>query len=228
MGRHEGDTAWSLDGPVSDFSDDVTSLIHCAWVVRPRSVESAQLNVTGSLRLLSKARKRGLRFIFISTMSASDSTASIYGGSKRAVEKQVLKYEHGIVVRPGTISDGAGDLGMLDDILRSIGGLPLVPRVTPEPYVPIVALDRVARIVAGLATSTPADARELDLIDEWVTLSDLVAHVADDGRRSRTAPVPQGLITGLSRLARRMPVPTARDMSDSWLGLIDASSRRPT
>ena len=238
LGRHAGDVAWGIEPGASgqalplDLSG-IDTVIHCAWVLRPRDARTAVLNVDAVRRLLAAAP--GARFVFVSSMSASDSTTSWYGRSKRAAERLVLASRHGIVVRPGTIQDADGGVGMLADTLGSIARLPARPRVTPEPFVPMVSLARTVSVIWDLALGNAASEQfvrpvapvePVELVDEWRSLDDLVSSVA--GSRPRVlVSVPRGLINGAVAATTLLPLPGLRDVADSWRGLMDASQRKP-
>lgn len=238
LGRRFGDVPWDIEPGASgqalplDLSG-IDSVIHCAWALRPRDARTAARNVNAVRRLLAAASSA--RFVFVSSMSASDSTTSWYGRSKRAAELLVLGSAAGIVVRPGTIQDVDGGVGMLADTLGSIARLPARPRVAPEPFVPMVSLSRTVSVIWELALGTVASEQfvrpvapvePVELVDEWRALDDLVSSVS--GSQSRvTVPVPRGLINGAVAATTLLPLPGLRDVADSWRGLMDASQRKP-
>lgn len=228
LGRHPGDEPWQLTDTHSPTLEHASALIHCAWVVAPRTSSTANTNIAGSLALLDEARHQGIPFVFISSMSASDSTRSRYGRAKREVERHVLRYPQGSVIRPGTIRDEAGGIGMLGESLGRLTALPVQPRVTPDPAVPLVSLDRVVSVVMRHALAPGDDDREVDLVDEWIPLSALVTSFAPSAGPRRGVRVPQALITASTSVAQRASVSLFRDLADSWLGLMDAAQRQPT
>lgn len=222
LGRHPGDEPWQLSDTHAPDLEGVQAVIHCAWAVTPRTSAVANVNIAGSLALLDEARRHGIPFVFISSMSASDSTRSRYGRAKREVEHHVLRYENGIVIRPGTIRDDAGGIGMLAASLGRLASLPVEARVNPDPLVPLVSLQRVVDESLTPALE-PATTREVDLVDEWIPLSQLIASLAPQDTTRRALRVPQTLITTASTVAQRAGVPPFQDLADSWLGLMDAS-----
>ena len=228
LGRHPGDEPWQLSDNLPPDLDGTLALIHGAWAVAPRTSAVANMNIAGSLSLLDEARRHGIPFVFISSMSASDTTRSRYGRAKRAVERHVLTYEKGIVVRPGTIRDEAGGLGMLGASLGRLASLPVDAQVDPDPLVPLVSLERVVEESLKPVVAPADTPREIVLVDEWTPLSRLIASLAPDGTTKRVIRLPQALITTASTVAQYASVPPFRDLADSWLGLIDAAHAHRT
>lgn len=223
LGRHHGDQHWELSDVHAPALPSASAIIHCAWAVTPRTRSVANMNVAGSLALLDEAQRRAIPFIFISSMSASEGTRSRYGSAKRAVERHVLRYRNGVVVRPGTIQDASGGLGMLTASLSRLAALPVQARIHPEPRVPVVGLTRVVDVTIRRALTPSTDEQQMDLVDAWVPLSELVRSLATTSQPQRTVRLPSALVTAGSTLAQRASIPPFRDLGDSWLGLIDAS-----
>ncbi len=96
---------------------DVDALIHAAHDFSPRGLdENNQQNIQPSLRLLQSAKSAGIKtLIYISSMSAYEGTASIYGKTKLTIEKDWIT-NGGIVVRPGLVwgETPGGVMGSLD------------------------------------------------------------------------------------------------------------------
>lgn len=224
LGRHSGDRRWNLADTWAPPLGDVAAVVHCAWAVAPRTAATANTNIAGSLALLDSAQTAGLPFIFISSMSASDATRSRYGRSKRIVEKHVLNYERGHVLRPGTIRDATGGIGMLGESLGRLADLPLEAQVSPSPYVPIVSRNRVVEEVTSRLSASDSAPREVDLVDEWIPLDALMATLTQRARRPKVS-IPSSIITGACSAFQRASIPPFRDLADSWLGLMDASAR---
>lgn len=226
VGRRTADVVWDLSATAAPSLDGIRAIVHCAWTVAPRTQAVANMNIAGSLALLDEARRLDVPYVFISSMSASPTTLSRYGRSKHAVEAYVLEYSRGRVVRPGTIRDADGGIGMLGQSLKRLGSLPVSLRVTPTPDVPLVSLDRVVTVAADLALQPSTAATEVDLIDEWTSVDQLMAQMSSTPRASRSVTAPSTLVTTGCRVVRAAGVPGIRDLADSWLGLIDAGQRR--
>jgi nucleoside-diphosphate-sugar epimerase len=115
------------DGVDSAKLHGIDVLVHCAYDFRAtRWDEIRRTNVEGSRRLFKAASEAGVRrIILISTMSAYEGCASMYGRAKLEIERCAV--EHGAaVVRPGLVyGRGAeGMVGALDRFVR-------VSRVAP-------------------------------------------------------------------------------------------------
>lgn len=113
---------FSLQAPPSPetaASWGADALVHCAYDFSPAE---ASANVAGSMALFRSAKRAGVeRLVFISSLSAFEGCASVYGRGKRAVEAEVLALG-GAVVRPGTVY-GPRPGGMMGALLaRASGG----------------------------------------------------------------------------------------------------------
>lgn len=102
-------------------------LVHCAYDFRAtRWKEIYRTNVAGSLRLFEAAHEAGVkRIVLISTMSAFEGCASMYGRAKLEIERAAGGGDVA-AVRPGLVyGQGAeGMVGALDRFVR-------VSRVAP-------------------------------------------------------------------------------------------------
>jgi hypothetical protein len=61
-------------------------VIHSAWIMNPRTPKISTLNIEFSAHMLSRAAEAGAKFVFISSMSASNLAKSEYGKAKYSVE----------------------------------------------------------------------------------------------------------------------------------------------
>jgi nucleoside-diphosphate-sugar epimerase len=123
---------WSFDQNEEQTADllvqhGVRNLVHAAWDMRTADRNEAEATcVQGSLRLLRAARRAGVkRVIFISTISAFDDAKSIYGQTKREVERATLA-EGGVVLRLGLVH-GDGEGGMFGALRKSVKQSRIVP-----------------------------------------------------------------------------------------------------
>lgn len=223
LGRHRGETPWNMESRLAPDLGTATAVVHCSWMTTPRDKETAAKNITASLTLLAAARARSARFIFVSSKSSNAATKSRYGRSKFEVEQAVLGYEHGLVIRPGTIQSASGSLGMLDETLGRIAGMSIGIRLKPDPTVPLVSLAQVVATVWSVVHDQNSAPAIVTLVDEWVPLGDLI-----DARRSSapriSMPAPSALVGFGARIGRAIPLRAIRDSADSWLGFVDAGS----
>ncbi len=196
-------------------------LVHMAWITNPRNAKTAELNEHATIRLLATARAHGATFIFVSSMSAIPTSTSHYGRSKWHMEAQVREYKNGIVIRPGVI-EGPEGFGMLNETLNKVAGLPVNISINPQPRVPLVALDRVVTEIA-LAIDSGASPTEIDCIDRWETLGELISKQRQKPAKF-TMRVPQRLITFGAKAVHGIPIDPIRNPADSWLGLTRPTS----
>lgn len=208
-------------GTLGDHLTEGDCIVHLAWITNPRSAKTAKRNEAATEALLETARARGARFIFVSSMSADSTGNSHYGRAKWNMEELVRAYENGIVIRPGVI-EGPSGFGMLDETLNKVAGLPVNISISPQPRVPLVALDRVVTEITRAIDSTDAST-EIDCVDRWVSLGELV-------NTQRTTPakftvrIPQRLITFGAKAVHGLPLDPVRNPADSWLGLTRPTS----
>ncbi len=209
----------SADIPV-DLLTSVDVLIHAAYdLTATRREEIWRVNVEGSRRLVAAAGAAGVgRIIVISSMSAYDGTAQVYGRAKLAIESATLAVG-GCAVRPGLVyGDHTGGMaGALQKLCR----LPLVPLVGGDarqyPVCEADLLDTVLTLastgdfraeVLGVAGKDPVTFRSL-----------LEAFAAQQGRQPRFVPIPWQLLYWSLRAAERSPV-SLPFRADSLLGLV--------
>lgn len=120
---------WALGEPLDPAAlTGVDVLIHAAYDFRPsREDEIRRVNLDGSRALFDAAQKAGMRrIVLISSISAFDGCASIYGKTKLAIEAETLR-RGGAVLRPGLVYGDApgGMVGTLNKVAR----LPVIPVV---------------------------------------------------------------------------------------------------
>jgi len=118
----EDDVCFRLGEPLDPkFLRGVDSLIHCAYDFGAKSWEEVQrINVRGSESLLRSAQAAGVRrLVFISSVSAFEGCASLYGQGKLMVER-LAAFLGAIVLRPGLVygEPGRGMFGALSRLSR--------------------------------------------------------------------------------------------------------------
>ena len=109
------------DGVDPERLRGIDVLVHCAYDFHAtRWEEIHRANVLGSLRLVEAACKAGVkRIVLISTMSAFEGCASMYGRAKLEIER-ATRGDGVAVVRPGLVygQQAAGMVGALDGFVR--------------------------------------------------------------------------------------------------------------
>ncbi|HTD33634.1 MAG TPA: NAD-dependent epimerase/dehydratase family protein [Candidatus Elarobacter sp.] len=94
------------------------ALVHCAFVPhRAPADRSSERNVRGTLALARACREAGVRFVFVSSVSAATEARSEYARHKRAIE-EALAPSDAVTIRPGLV---AGDGGLLRGLHDAVG-----------------------------------------------------------------------------------------------------------
>ena len=102
------------------------ALIHAAYETRSASAEQARrTNVEGTEALVRLGRRSGVRqLVFVSSMAAHESAASVYGKTKHELEKLFDRAED-TVIKPATIVGAGGVFQRTREMLRRLPVLPL-------------------------------------------------------------------------------------------------------
>ncbi|HTD34286.1 MAG TPA: NAD-dependent epimerase/dehydratase family protein, partial [Candidatus Elarobacter sp.] len=117
-------------------------LVHCAIATEGEHDDVVRRNVDGALALYRAASRAGIRFVFVSSLSAEGEASSAYAEQKRRIES--LLGGDALIVRPGLIA-GAGGLFQR---LRATASRPVVPLIDGgRQTVQIVAIDDVCSAV---------------------------------------------------------------------------------
>ncbi len=202
----------------------IDALVHCAFVPhRRRGDRSSERNVRGTLALARACEAAGVRFVFVSSVSAASGAASAYARHKRAIE-EALGPTDAVTIRPGLVAGDGGLLRGLNDAVRR-GTVPLigggnepVQVVSPEEVAEaiLIALRRDLR-GAHDAVSVPA-------VRLRTIVRDLAARAA---RPVRVVGIPWPLAFAAAALAERagirLPLST-----DNLLGLRAAAVHAPS
>ena len=105
-------------------------LIHIAWNMDKRDLESSyNINVDGARQLIDNLNNdQKKRFIFMSTINASDKSKSIYEQHKYEVENYVLE-KGGYVIKCGLIynSEDKFQFGFINSLYQMAKKFPLIP-----------------------------------------------------------------------------------------------------
>ena len=210
--------------PAFTLLTSVDVLVHAAYDQRlTRRADIWRVNVDGTQELLAAANEAGVgRVIVLSSMSAYEGTAQLYGQAKLDIEQATLA-AGGVVVRPGLVyGDHPG--GMVG-ALRRMTRLPLVPLVASQSALYPVHEDDITSAVVALASvevppSSPVCVARPDPVP---FRSVLEALAAGDGRTCHFVAVPWRPIYTFLRLAEvlHLPLPFR---ADSLLGLVQPAS----
>jgi nucleoside-diphosphate-sugar epimerase len=204
----------------------IDALVHAAYdfsVTAPAQVHA--VNVEGTARLLDAAANAGVgRFIEISTMSAFDGCASVYGQAKLAIERLVAERK-GLSLRPGLIW-GPRPGGMVGTLYKAAGSLPVVPLIGSGKALQYLVRDSdVAELVVRLAEQPQLPAVPYLTVchEQPLQFREILRRMAEaQGRRPTLVPVPAALVKlGLRVVERVLPGRGLR--ADSVTGLIHAN-----
>jgi nucleoside-diphosphate-sugar epimerase len=195
---------FTVDYSLSDFhsadfflNNKIEVLIHCAYdfsLFEWKEIE--RVNVQGSVGLMQAAKEQGVeRIVFISTMSAFEACASMYGKAKLEIEQQTAQIGV-MVIRPGLIySEQPGAMmGKLREAVRTMSVLPNITGGSQTLY--LVHLDDLMQLVFSLATNmASADQPIIAASSQGKTLAQILKLIAQ--RQHKTIillPVPWRLI----------------------------------
>ena len=108
------------------FLENIDVLVHCAYDFDQICWEDiVKINVEGSIRLLQAAHQKGIKIIFISTLSAFPGCVSKYGKAKLLIEEAALPLG-AMIIRPGLVYDEK-PRGMVGAMLAIAKISPLLP-----------------------------------------------------------------------------------------------------
>jgi nucleoside-diphosphate-sugar epimerase len=201
--------AFDLGLPIdAALLNGVDVVVHLGAIIHEDSQPDGaveDLNVSGTRRLLERARERGVaRFLFVSSQSAAPDSPTRYGRSKWQIE-QLLTSPGEIVVKPGMVTGGAprGVYGALLKLCRRFVVLPLVNGSAP--LYP-VHLDDVCDGILTIAESKEEHRGVVRIApDRPVAFADYLKMLATArlGRPIVTARLPAAPLVWANRIAAR-------------------------
>jgi nucleoside-diphosphate-sugar epimerase len=214
------DLAMPITAEAGEALRSASALIHAAYDLSLTSpADIWRVNVEGTRRLLEAAKEAAVaRAIVLSSMSAFEGTAQLYGRAKLDIEAITTEFG-GCAVRPGLVhGDRAGGMA---GALRKLTVLPVVPVIAGGAGVYTVREQDLMRVIALLASAPALEPGTIAVAHpSRVPLRDLLrVFAAQEDRRCWFVPVPwqpiYWLLRGGERLHLRLPF-----RSDSLLGLI--------
>lgn len=105
--------------------DNVSYLIHCAYIRHENHSRSEQLNIRGSKKLFDLCRKSCTKIIFLSSISALQNAKTHYGKQKFYIE-QLLDHNKDVIIRPGLVIGNGGLIKEMKDFIVKWKMVPLI------------------------------------------------------------------------------------------------------
>ena len=194
------------DGIDSAAFDGVRALVHCAYETRSANAAQARrTNVTGTENLVRLAREKGVeRLVFISSMAAHESAASVYGKTKFELEK-LFGARTDTIIKPATIVGAGGVFQRTREMLRR---LPVLPLFYADRRLQTIWLDDTCQGI--LAT-----------VEQSVSGTVLLAHPESTPMREFYAGIAE--VDGVS--LKTMPFPG--DLALFGIGMLEAIGLKP-
>lgn len=118
---------FDLRSPSCPSQEGLSALIHCAVLqYSPKDTDAEEVNVAATLKLRDFCRNHGIRFVFLSTMSAHHDAESVYGRHKFRLEK-MLDGPNETVLKLGLVVGASG--GLFQRISAAVAKLPVFPLI---------------------------------------------------------------------------------------------------
>jgi nucleoside-diphosphate-sugar epimerase len=192
------------------------ALIHCAYETRSATAEQARrTNVMGTEALVRLARKRGIgHLVFVSSMAAHETAASVYGKTKYELEK-LFDAATDTVIKPATI---VGDGGVFQRTREMLRRLPVLPLFYADRRLQTIWIDDACQALVRTVERGAAGTVVLAHPDS-TPMRDFYRGIAGvDGIRLKVCPFPGDLallgVRVLERIGMRLPI-----TSDNLLGI---------
>lgn len=184
--------SWTLSEALPDVAMDADCILHlaCAAIgANADDVEAAELDLTGTQRLIDDITQKGSRraaprLVFVSSQSASPQARNAYGRSKWAVEQRVVAARQ-TIVRPGLVygdrSEGVAGL------FEKLSAMPAVPNVETAAAIQPIHVEELADCLLRIALNkVPASLYRLGSV-RALTFREAVE--ASARRRRRSPPI---------------------------------------
>lgn len=218
---------YDLETPVTTQIREALSsadvLIHAAYDLSlTEAVDIWRVNVGGTRRLLEAAAEAGVpRMIVLSSMSAFDGTAQLYGRAKLDIEAMTAEFG-GCSIRPGLVYGKQS--GGMAGTLRKLTSLPFVPIIAGGAGVYTVNEEDFMRAIIALSSAAKLETTTISVAHpRRVKLVDLMRlFAAEEGRRCRFVPVPWRLVYWLLKCGESLRVHMPF-RADSLLGIVYSS-----
>lgn len=155
-----------------------------------------QTNVLATAGLLESCYKKINKFIYCSSLSASDlmiSRSGVYGHSKKAAEDKVIEYKNkgldAVIIRPAIVY-GPGDFGPIYQICRLVKKGFVFVVGHGRNYLPLVFIDDLIEILLLVGFSEKLS-KIYEIIGPGVTLDEVISDLANNlSIKSRLIKIP--------------------------------------
>ena len=221
------DISAPIDEEVRKVLQSAAVLVHAAYDFSARSrADIWRINVEGTRSLLQEAgRARVGRILVLSSMSAYEGTAQLYGQAKLAIEADTIA-AGGCVIRPGVV---IGEMpGGMAGALRKLASLPVVPVIAGNPGQYVVREEDLMVAIAALIESESLPPTPIGIAHATqVPIRDLLELVRPaHGRIPHFVPVPWRIVYGVLRVGESLRI-RLPFRSDSLLGLVHSAPGVP-
>jgi len=192
------------------------ALIHCAYETRSATAEAARrTNVAGTEALVRLARRSGVgQLVFVSSMAAHESAASVYGRTKYELEK-VFDRAVDTVIKPATI---VGDGGVFQRTREMLRRLPVLPLFYADRRLQTIWIDDACQALVRAVERSAGGTLVLAHPDSTPMREFYRGIARVDGIRLKACPFPgDAALVGvriLERMGLRLPI-----TSDNLLGI---------
>lgn len=196
---------WELGQPLPPECGNIDAVVHLASaaLVENRSMASAiERDVSGTRLLLNDIRqrrsRRPIRFVFVSSQSATVRSGNAYGWSKRAIES-LLNKEDELIVRPGLVygEHATGVFALVERLTQ----LPVVPIIKSQPNIQPIHVQELADCIVKLCTME--EPPRLSMVGATVPMSFRTLLCAVASRSNRRSPIMISLPSGIVRSSAR-------------------------
>jgi nucleoside-diphosphate-sugar epimerase len=221
------DIAAPVDEEVRKVLESADMLVHAAYDLSVTSrADIWRINVEGTRNLLREAGRANVRRILVlSSMSAYEGTAQLYGQAKLAIEEDTIA-AGGCAIRPGVVI--GKQPGGMAGALKKLASLPVVPVIAGNPRQYVVREEDLMAAIAALAASEKLPLGPIGVAHPTpVPFRDLLEAVRPGHRRRPLfVPVPWRMVYWVLRIGETLGIKLPF-RSDSLLGLVHSAPYVP-
>jgi len=105
--------------------EGATAIIHCAYIKDKDDKNAQSKNIEGTAKLIEYARRKGLLFVFLTSMSAHEKSESNYGKTKFIIEN-MLDENKDLIIRPGLVIGAGGLYQSMKNLIKKTRIIPLI------------------------------------------------------------------------------------------------------